>query len=284
MPVAVVCVMGLPGAGKSFMCNSLATSPALSEALAIVSGGLLRDPISVVSFDDLEDRRSDPSELFDPTAWKAARDDAFDTVTHLRASTGPDDPKLRIVLLDDNFFYKSMRKRFQPNGIMFLDRSVDDCLRLNVSRSRRVPDHVIESMALALERPEPTPDCPVLEIVGSDLDDALSFVANATDFWFSVLQSAKRNIANLPDDSAGRELSLREQVLNDVEKRLRNCVSLAVARRCLPPSSLRSISKLKTESMAQCKLAVNINNNPEDLAAFVDSVIFEFSNRISSLE
>ncbi len=122
----VVCLCGIPGAGKS----------TYAQRLAAQCGA------TVVSFDSCSGRGE---------ALQRVREAAG------RASAGA------VVVVDDNNYYKSMRKQVyraaRDAGAAFvqvlLDPPLAECLARNAARSgaARMPDNVVERMHARLERP-----------------------------------------------------------------------------------------------------------------------------------
>eukprot|EP00644_Phytophthora_capsici_P004152 jgi/Phyca11/109662/e_gw1.17.588.1 len=137
----LVLVCGLPGAGKTTLVKQLvATACSISSRLH-----------ERISFDDLYEQHvtaeGKPGE-FDPEKWKMCQQDML---------------KRLVLLVDDNFQYRSLRKRFfhltaKLNcgfGVLYVDVPLDICRERNAGRNKReqVPSEVFERMAAAFEPP-----------------------------------------------------------------------------------------------------------------------------------
>ena len=101
----IVLVCGLPGCGKSSFCAEF------MRRTGGTSGFFGEQPPLVwehVCFDAIEAELRPPSADFDPSAWKLAQERPVDIVLSALAS----DSNRVALLLDDNMYYRSMRKRW----------------------------------------------------------------------------------------------------------------------------------------------------------------------------
>jgi tRNA uridine 5-carbamoylmethylation protein Kti12 len=227
MTVLVVCVMGMPGCGKTTLCEGLIQSEQFAQKMARtwdVPEECIR--METLSFDVLErdekSRNGVRDDEFDPAIWRAARSRAEGIVLGYRETS--DDRNVRVLLLDDNFYYKSMRKTFRPDGIIYTD------IPENVSYSRngargpsQVPRHVMDNMSAMLEPPASS-SVPVLTLKSmGDISPSATVleVIDSTDFWSSVHEHSLSS--SLPSPSC--TLTIYEQSLNDYEVALRQCVA-----------------------------------------------------------
>jgi tRNA uridine 5-carbamoylmethylation protein Kti12 len=225
MPVVLVC--GLPGSGKSTVCANLQVFN-FTEIIRI-------------EFDQIERSLREHADKFDPCIWRRARRIVHEKVSELRSN-----PEI-LILLDDNFYYKSMRKKFQPNGIIHLTTPLDSCVVRNQGRVHKVPESVLITMNELLEIPNEKIDhCPVIT-----LSDSTGTVHE--EFWQRVREHSTESLAvGLNMDT--RELSNRENLLNEFESKLRDNVSILFSKiRDLPRTQMRIVSDTKREYMQEAK-------------------------------
>lgn len=186
---AVVCVMGLPGSGKTTTCEYIKSS-------------FPQYDIHHIEFDKYL------SDKFDPVEWKNARKIALDTVQELRKST-------QLILLDDVFQYKSMRKEFRPNGIIYIETRLDECLLVNSKRSIPVPRGIIEKMAQILQPPQSATILHQRSVPSQT--DYLPFLTR-------VFQNAAQ-AANAQATCTAHSITQKEQTMNNFETQLRKIIS-----------------------------------------------------------
>jgi len=111
---------------------------------------LKQDPrISKVVYLSTDDQEAVMSagDGFDPVAWKDARKNVLARAVELRAEGSG------VIVVDDTFHLKSMRKQFRPDLILFLDVPISTCIERNARRTRPVPVAVIEKCFESFERP-----------------------------------------------------------------------------------------------------------------------------------
>jgi len=149
----VLLLVGLPGVGKSTLCEQLRAE---FEALDL--------HVRTFSFDEEEDRVLVESgaagakpPTFDPDAWRRARRNVYERV----ASEVPNASARSVLLLDDNFYLRSMRKPYfalaRERGLSYVQLAVRcaDFRGRNAARAgrARVPDFVLEHMEEVMEWP-----------------------------------------------------------------------------------------------------------------------------------
>jgi tRNA uridine 5-carbamoylmethylation protein Kti12 len=189
---------------------------------------------------------------------------------------------MTVVLLDDNFYYKSMRKRFRPDAIIHLNTPIDVCFLRNRTRSSDVPDHVIEQMALQLEVPKDGVDHPVLFVdpyPSEDIEALADRILAIKSFWERSIQSKPHSVAECMN-----HITLRDQVLNTMETRLRKCVSEIASKNVLDKAMNRKISELKREIMRNFKYQYTTVDNHEGLLDIMDSQCDLFIREICSFQ
>lgn len=140
--ICLLVLIGLPGAGKSYFCKYLQQC-AKSEI-----------DITHVSFDQIENE-------IGRNTYKGLRTNIQDRIITLLQKKMKDNVK-SIVLLDDNMYYRSMRRSYynlaKQYGIgycqVYVVCSVDIAIERNNTRSdNKVPQEVIQEMATKLEPP-----------------------------------------------------------------------------------------------------------------------------------
>lgn len=115
-----------------------------------------------ICYDDVEADLRGPTGEFNPSAWQAARKHCAAVVEGLLASQ-PAPSKRAVLLLDDNMYYRSMRKQWyhfaREHGCtyrqVFLQAAQEVCLERNEGRelASRVPSFSILHMAEAFQWP-----------------------------------------------------------------------------------------------------------------------------------
>jgi tRNA uridine 5-carbamoylmethylation protein Kti12 len=166
MTNTVLMLMGLPGSGKSTYCTRL------HEALT----GIVH-----IEYDVVAESVMDNDERL--LAWRLARCTALDQLRLQLLSCH------QIILLDDNFHLRSMRKQIYhlcqeyPNirlGILWMETPLNVCLERNRRRSpqRRVPDHIIDKMHTTLEPPRLSWEICVRVHEDTTIDSIQQFLSN----------------------------------------------------------------------------------------------------------
>lgn len=152
MTRCIVLVVGIPGVGKSTLSRALLATKAEGETL------------THIEFDALYN--ADAQGTFSPQQWKHTRERMFSIVQGMFS----DPAASGVVVVDDNFQYRSMRLRYArlaaecSTSLCTIYLRCDDpalAKRMNESRvgAARVPDPIIDAMCTALEPPDPV-RCP----------------------------------------------------------------------------------------------------------------------------
>ena len=283
MTLIVVCAMGLPGCGKTSLCKGVCESIELMDHIRLLTRS---DScvIRTISFDDIEARlrASTGGKSFVPAAWRDARTRISDEVDALRENSASESPTT-LLLLDDNFYYKSMRKRFRPDGIILINRSVDECVCFNASRIDPVPVTVIEHMAMMLEPPSPSSRVPLLAlspIPGESVLELVDTVTSDLGFWQDVIQSA--HVGQNKPVQLSREVTHRDIFLNRLEVKLRRCVSAIASKHAIPKECMREISRRKAGMMQNFKHQLVNVVSEESASDLVDSIAIQFGTELVS--
>mmetsp|Transcript_4460 Transcript_4460/g.12519 ORF Transcript_4460/g.12519 Transcript_4460/m.12519 type:complete len:345 (+) Transcript_4460:47-1081(+) len=159
----LLCLSGLPAAGKSSLAARMATDPdPIARALGLPDDAAVQ--VVHVSYDDLEliERASRvPGCGFDAAAWRSAREEAARRARAAFAER-PEGHAV-VVILDDNMQYRSMRKQAcrlaRACDAAFVHVHVHAPLAVALERNSarpaatRVPEHLLREMATNMEVP-----------------------------------------------------------------------------------------------------------------------------------
>ena len=284
MTVSVICVMGLPGAGKSSLCEYLSSNTRLRECLTSMAH-VPNINILTLSFDSMEAELKKLAgvghNVFNAEIWRQARTMVTARVLEIRRQFEAEREILTVVLLDDNMYYKSMRKVFRPNGVIFISRDVNECLRLNSNREYPVPASIIENMSIIMEVPEYSVSCPVLTIsppLNCSKEELAAMVLDNGVFWEAILSSVYSQVL-VDKTQPALTLSHREFLLNNFQVKLRSCVSDLASRTRSPLTTMKVISRLKSSYME--KLKSKLANDPDsepDLEELVMQFLVELAH------
>ncbi|KDO27292.1 hypothetical protein SPRG_22201 [Saprolegnia parasitica CBS 223.65] len=136
---ALLLLCGLPGAGKSTFARAIADAASRTYE------------VRCISFDDVFAAHfAADGGSFAPQQWKAAVAAIYTEVESALAAASTSG-KTHILLLDDNMYYRSMRKK----SCSCVD-SPDLCRARNAARQSPVPDVVFRRMHALFEPPSPS--------------------------------------------------------------------------------------------------------------------------------
>ncbi|ETL42727.1 hypothetical protein L916_06534 [Phytophthora nicotianae] len=279
----LVLVSGLPAAGKTTLAKHLAAHSSTPSRL-----------YERISFDDLydqmasEDTSSKPAE-FDPEQWKVCQRDMVVRVTRrleeLKASdmSKAATPQL-VLLVDDNFQYRSQRKRFfqlstELNcgfGLVYVNVSGDICRERNASRNKgaRVPDETFQRMVTVFE--PPNGDQNPWEVNTCELTSS-SDVSDIEELMDTLVQQADKelkerrwlHIEKTKEEAQQRRdrLATQRSVLHRVDLQLRQWISAqlqdeVVLSRGIPKAQLASQLNQRRK-----KFLESLKRSPSDIAA-----------------
>lgn len=279
MTVLVICICGLPGSGKSTICTELVSSQSLRATISKLLPDAILDVLHI-SLDELEQIERVGSD-FDPAAWRRARQEAHSIVNEAYLRCRPSTELLTVLLLDDNFFYKSMRKRFKPHGIIYVSRALTECILLNQARHKPLPEPVIQNMALVFEEPEPSDKTSVLTVVPTihdSKDVMVQCVAEACMFWRDAIGHALDFGEELYYRKADPPLpSERDMVLDRCEYALRRCISNLATTKDVSSDTIKRACAMKKSIMKRFKSLIAVGTSPEEAEDIISSAIVELN-------
>lgn len=207
MVTTVVVLVGLPGSGKSTIARQLCET---------------RQSSVHIEYDAVA---ASLSEVDDLAAWRRSRTVALEgLIKYLKESA-------RLVVLDDNFHLRSMRKAIYQIcrnhaaigiviyfGVVFIETPVDLCLDRNAKRGgrNRVADDTITKMSAKLEPPDTSKsewDSNSMRFKGDKVDLCVIFD------WLCQLENGAPLAPTLPADIASEEV-LHERRLENLKSRI----------------------------------------------------------------
>jgi tRNA uridine 5-carbamoylmethylation protein Kti12 len=103
-------------------------------------------------------------ESWDPKTWKKSQENMFKQVKEsLNRAKFENEDVIRVLLVDDNFYYESMRHRYHvlakmlciSYGEVFLSCSLENALDRNSRRTSPVSDKILREMFDKMEYPDP---------------------------------------------------------------------------------------------------------------------------------
>jgi tRNA uridine 5-carbamoylmethylation protein Kti12 len=153
----VILICGLPASGKSTLARKLKDHFQESQSTRRVVHYLEYD-----AFEDLivsQQQEEEEEEEERREAWNQARQVVLKELEqHLKS----DESSASIILMDDNFHLRGMRKKihrlllqYRPIqfGVLWVDASLESCLERNQQRERQIPEQVILKMQSTFEPP-----------------------------------------------------------------------------------------------------------------------------------
>ncbi|OQR98638.1 hypothetical protein ACHHYP_08354 [Achlya hypogyna] len=306
---AVVLLVGLPGAGKS----------TLSRQLVAALGSTYE--VHYICFDEafLEQRATGEVDVgeFQPQQWKDAVAAIYCRVDAALAGAAArgvgQKEKLQAFLLDDNMYYRSMRKKYwqlcrQRFGQIYVNTARGICRARNSQRPNPVPEAVIMRMEALLQPPHPSlhswearfievdlslhssaslRNAPALAAATALIRDALAHPVVATTAESCIKEKQEESRASNAASVVHRaDLALRQLVghlLRDTRKSGR--VSIAELARRLSATKDAALQRYREEPVqATGEDAVDAIVADFLTVAFVDSVLCDVPLSVSTME
>ncbi|KAF0684416.1 Aste57867_23599 [Aphanomyces stellatus] len=153
MPPCVLVLCGLPGGGKSTLSRRFAAH-------------FCTYSVECFCYDDLfvDAAASSPDQPFRPDEWRALRASVLEKLDQRLLALQDTTSTQHILVLDDNMYYRSMRKRVfrlalqrqASFGQVHVSTSIETCRRRNEQRAMPVPPMVFDRMAALMEPPDAT--------------------------------------------------------------------------------------------------------------------------------
>lgn len=315
IPSCVLCLSGIPGAGKSRLAAQIAANAdPLCAAL-----GLTRAPrVVYVCYDALmraeAERMGLPEGTFDVGAWRASRVEAARIarealrevpITELGDGSAACSSPPVLVVLDDNMHFRSMRKGAfhlaKECTAAFVHVHVDTPLQLALARNaarcpaERVPEHLLIEMARAYEAaPQETTGWERTTIVVR-ADEDVGDDGRAADSWTALLdpmelarQWRERQLderdeaAALSEREASRQATLAS-ALHRLDLRTRQAVAASLdAARDRPANEKRALAALLNEARRELLARVRQSSHAAS-AGQADSVVSDSAEGLAGL-
>ncbi|CAK4162007.1 unnamed protein product [Aphanomyces euteiches] len=256
-PVVLV-LCGLPGAGKSSLASGLAAR-------------LPDYSIEILDYDAIYTDKS-LGNRFEPGLWHTTRESVHQSVRHTLDSIAEASTR-HLIVLDDNMYYRSMRKRFWQLaqtyrvglGQVFVDTSLETCRRRNAQRDIPVPSSVFNRMAALLEVPQPESvpwEHHSIQVALESNEDRNEALQRIADFIQHVEQHPEAPTADLrlieqstgfPMQEKSRE-SNRASSVHCLDGRLRKLVSLML-QDCKESKAVRAkqLNDARKATLQRCR-------------------------------
>ncbi|KAK8738317.1 hypothetical protein OTU49_004162 [Cherax quadricarinatus] len=254
--VVLVVLVGLPGVGKSTLCKKLSFHLMHKwEGHTVQSIHVCYDNLIPLSLQEkfFKLKQCGEENQTDDDNWKSARRNVYSSVDQLIqclkmecqndmvlnffniSNKVVDKEALYVVLLDDNFYYRSMRYEYfqlaRKHTIgfcqLYIECTTDTAIQQNMHRQERVPSMVIEAMAAKLQPPLPSEN--------SWESNTYILQANNLDksqgVWDLIYQCFTSPVPQLDDhelEKAEARLKCSHSVAHQADIYLRSLVSQAI--------------------------------------------------------
>jgi tRNA uridine 5-carbamoylmethylation protein Kti12 len=320
--IFVLLVCGLPGSGKSHLCQGIqewvrkAGDDAAMSCQVIdyddIEHQLLREAQQHEANDNIIPKQAlmlseeeDPNDL-QLQAWRLSRTRALEQLQVALTNAASKDlstqtlsPKPSIILLDDNFYLRSMRKQCYKIcqsvvsassnlhvkihfRMIYLQTSLETCLDRNRLRLNPVPEHVIRAMAARFESPVSSSISWERSCLCLSNDSPCDFMKTTIDFIETLRNSPTSIVEPLLDPS--HELKLLSMEQAKTRASIKHYVDLALRTKCVAvvakefPSRGRFANEVRKQVLStilkeQQHGAIEIGDDAMETAK--DSVSFE---------
>ncbi|KAL9642728.1 hypothetical protein ABK040_009806 [Willaertia magna] len=285
MSITLMLLCGLPGVGKSTL------SQILKEQLSSTHR------TSLFSYDFFEDLKYENQNTFLPEIWRETRTEIELKVKELIISLkkkSHNDGKPNIIILDDNFYYKSMRQTFvqlcqtyQIGHIQIILRTIDIniCLERNRNRDRKVEDNVIIEMNSKFEYDNCSSNP---NIIFKEFEiNYNTKLENVAEEIISLLNSEKvKPLIDLEKERLLlREESIKinkESFIQNLDQSIRKKIKELMEKQIITSNNMKQISNIKKDILKQAK---NNNNNLTTLSieAFINHYLMLFLQEVKIL-
>jgi O-phosphoseryl-tRNA(Sec) kinase len=274
MSICLASLCGIPASGKSTFCQNLLNST-----------NQLNFSIIWINFDDYLKLNFDSLETLDRKEYKCARESLLKSLCELIADLKESSvqipqnnllPSLKnfifsndrfLILLDDNFFYKSMRykvlqisRKFRTGYFeIYFDCDLGTALSRNSKRFPKVPDEIIKKMFEKFEKPKTT------FIVNSE--------ENQENYFEKIKQRFLEAIENSETVQETKivETEINQNQIHQIDLILRKEISRIIQENKEETDDLKTLANSLNERRKQ--LLIDIRNN-----------LVEFSNDLSDIK
>jgi len=219
MNIKLVLGVGLPASGKTSFFKSITMDN--WNVLHVEFDLIERNLLNSSSHDDKDELKY----------WHQARIIAEDVVES-RVKQAIESPKTTLIMIDDNFYYSSMRRPYKriarKYGCSYFEinfcATAVDCIVANVSRAHPVPSSIIETMASKIQYAKD----PML--ISCDVDSSI----HLTEFYTLIKESRPLPVLYSGDKKGSESMlykfdqayrSMVKRLLNNVENVLKSNVA-----------------------------------------------------------
>ncbi|KAG5445536.1 L-seryl-tRNA(Sec) kinase [Clonorchis sinensis] len=309
--ILLVTLVGLPASGKSSLCRTL-TECSISDYYVVW-----------IHFDDLIPLGAlhpMPESDSEPSDWKRWRQVIHDCVERcIQACRNPtnqssvtqecrsllpsfpqfpdDSPSNVIFLLDDNFYYSSMRhayyllaKRYEAAyASVVCCAALSDCMERNRTRETAVPPNVISKMHQRIEWPDPEANRweQYTFVVNTSKDTNSETLDSLQEF---LISSSKKpfTYATEVEQAQRREQDRKanlESVLHQVDIALRSKVQVVMQSHTSHWKSKHSkqLSELKSDTLNVIRMKILSDSSNETLETYQREAITLFDSGLEKL-
>ncbi|CAJ1080262.1 L-seryl-tRNA(Sec) kinase [Xyrichtys novacula] len=280
-PICLCVLCGLPAAGKSTLARRL-----LSDSVR------LGWRVSVVPYDDLIPEHAFQTKVVEDgvklqdmhTEWKLHRQAVLHCIEQfLKGPQQPSSPHINMAawercnktllqpetphrapllfLLDDNFYYQSMRYEVhqvaRKNSLgfcqVYLQCDLESCISRNQSRSEPVPAEVMGDMVKRLEPPNPQKNSWEKNSVSLNTTDKMSDcdIQRVMEVISSAMSNPLRPVEDNTEQTEADRLKCATSVIHQADQACRRLISDAMKtakENQVPPTQMKSLAALLNES------------------------------------